>query len=287
VDEIVWLDQVEDADRWAIDETRFRIGDVAYVTTMRHRATTDRLCVKKPPALIERIVELLAAFRHANIVELGISQGGSTALVAQIAEPRKLVAVELDPEPVEPLERYIDSTGQRDRIRPHYGVDQADRRRQEAILDEEFGDEPLDLVIDDASHLLAETRTSFEVLFPRLRPGGLFIIEDWNWEHLRAEVIHERARQPGTAANAAIATRLREMRDGAPSRARPTPLTILVMELLLCRAWSGDVVADLHATDMWVLVRRGPAVLDRTGFRVADYTHDRFGLLPGVAQLDE
>ena len=39
--------------------------------------------------------------------------------------------------------------------------------------------EPLDLVIDDASHLYGPTMASFEVLFPRLRPGGLYVIEDW------------------------------------------------------------------------------------------------------------
>ena len=40
---------------------------------------------------------------------------------------------------------------------------------------------PPDLIIDDASHLYSETKTSFETLFPQLRPGGLYIIEDWSW----------------------------------------------------------------------------------------------------------
>ena len=37
------------------------------------------------------------------------------------------------------------------------------------IVAEEFGDERLDLVVDDASHSLEPTRTSSETLFPRLR----------------------------------------------------------------------------------------------------------------------
>ncbi|MFP3608175.1 class I SAM-dependent methyltransferase, partial [Paraburkholderia sp. SIMBA_053] len=37
------------------------------------------------------------------------------------------------------------------------------------------------LVVDDASHFYEQTKTSFKTLFPLVRPGGLYIIEDWNW----------------------------------------------------------------------------------------------------------
>jgi hypothetical protein len=40
-----------------------------------------------------------------------------------------------------------------------------------------------DLVIDDAAHVYGQTKRSFECLFPTLAPGGLYIIEDWAWEH--------------------------------------------------------------------------------------------------------
>ena len=66
-------------------------------------------------------VEFLRDFHHSNIVELGISRGGSTALIAQAAEPKKLVALELSPEPVEPLERFIDETNRRATVRPTTG----------------------------------------------------------------------------------------------------------------------------------------------------------------------
>jgi hypothetical protein len=42
---------------------------------------------------------------------------------------------------------------------------------------------PLDLVIDDASHIYGPTKASFQALFPLLRPGGLYLIEDWAWAH--------------------------------------------------------------------------------------------------------
>ena len=34
-------------------------------------------------------------------------------------------------------------------------------------------------MIDDASHLYHPTVTTFELLFPRIRKGGRFVIEDW------------------------------------------------------------------------------------------------------------
>ncbi len=37
---------------------------------------------------------------------------------------------------------------------------------------------PLDIVIDDGSHLSQDVITSFHALFPRLRPGGLYVVED-------------------------------------------------------------------------------------------------------------
>lgn len=37
---------------------------------------------------------------------------------------------------------------------------------------------PFDLIVDDASHVNKLTIRSFEILFPLLKPGGLYIVED-------------------------------------------------------------------------------------------------------------
>src|SRR6185436_21011315 len=85
-------------------------------------------------------------------------------------------------DPVEELDRFIAERGLGDRLQAHYRTDQSDRPALARIMADAFGDEPLDLVIDDASHSLAPTRDSFEALFPLVRPGGRFLIEDWHWE---------------------------------------------------------------------------------------------------------
>ena len=67
----------------------------------------------------------------------------------------------------------------------HTDVDQSDRGHLAKIADEAFGDAPLDLVVDDCSHQYEATRASFNELFPRLRAGGLYTIEDWDWTRER------------------------------------------------------------------------------------------------------
>jgi hypothetical protein len=69
-----------------------------------------------------------------------------------------------------------------DRLKTYWGIDQADRQALCEIVGREF-DGALDLVIDDASHAYEPTRASFETLFPYLRPGGFYIIEDWAWSY--------------------------------------------------------------------------------------------------------
>jgi len=40
----------------------------------------------------------------------------------------------------------------------------------------------LDVIIDDGSHASFHQKTTFLELFPRLKPGGLFFVEDLNWQ---------------------------------------------------------------------------------------------------------
>jgi hypothetical protein len=46
---------------------------------------------------------------------------------------------------------------------------------------------PFDIVIDDASHASPHQQIALACLFPHVRPGGLYFIEDLNWQPVQLE----------------------------------------------------------------------------------------------------
>jgi len=64
-----------------------------------------------------------------------------------------------------------------DRIRTYKG-DQQDRSLLDHIT-KENAPNGWDIIIDDASHMAAPTKISFWHLFGSLKPGGIYVIEDW------------------------------------------------------------------------------------------------------------
>jgi predicted O-methyltransferase YrrM len=250
------------------DAAGWRVGDTEFVTSYSRNSTLDRFALRKTQDLVEKYVDLCPAYRGANIVELGIASGGSTALLALLAEPRRLVACELASEPVRALDEFRDRHGLADVVRPYYGVDQADRARLRAIVEAEFGDAPLDLVIDDASHLYDETIASFEVLFPRLRPDGLFIIEDWASDYARAKLVAAALAETDAPGHEEAMAQFTDALDRRSEGRGPVPLHRLVPELVeLARV--GETVARVAIDTHWVAIRRGSAALDRDEFRLA------------------
>jgi SAM-dependent methyltransferase len=202
----------------------------------------------KERALVERYVELLEELRPRHIFELGILEGGGTALLFELARPRLLVAIDLKP-PTEPtLQDLISRRGVDEVVRIHDDVDQADRRRLAEIAEEAFGDEPLDLVVDDCSHMYEATRASFNELFPRLRPGGLYMIEDWPWAH--EEPI-------------------------ADMWANQVPLTRLILELVLALASAPGLISEITIDAESVQIRRGDAKVDPLGFHISECSDPR------------
>ena len=81
-------------------------------------------------------------------------------------------------------------------------TDLADRPKMKSILDEEFPDRNIDLVIDDASHVYQETRSSFNSIFPYLKPGGIYIVEDWGVGPLAGRHVAEESSHPCMEAGA-------------------------------------------------------------------------------------
>jgi cephalosporin hydroxylase len=239
-------------------------------------APADHFLIEKPRELVERYIEVIDALAPTRIMELGIRLGGSTAMLSELARPEKLVSVEIAPQLPSGLVRYLERSGRSDTVRPYPAVDQSDRARLAEIVADEFRGRPLDLVIDDASHYYDESTASFESLFPHLRAGGLYIIEDWNWEHLRADGVVALLANPTPEVQKKLDEALERAKSGEPER---PPLTRLIIELLVARASSGDVVAEISVGEDWVVIRRGPQALDAATFRVADLFEDHFNLL--------
>ena len=254
----------------------WQVDGVTFVHGYGQGSTAERFRIQKPRVLFDRYVDLGSRFNGGSIVELGIAAGGSTALLCLLAQPRSLIGFELDSAPVSALAEFITKRGLESIVRPFYGVDQVDRDGMMKIVDAHIGSEPVDLVIDDASHRYEETLVSFEVLFPRLRPGGWFIIEDWAADYAFVDRIEKAAAQP-TAEGAELRLRL----DAAVARGKAItrPLPQIGVELLQACGSSHDVVAEVTVNQHWIVVERGPADLDAHGFRLRDHAPDHWGWL--------
>ncbi|MFM8237169.1 MAG: class I SAM-dependent methyltransferase [Actinomycetota bacterium] len=264
------------APEW-VGDTRFRLAGEQFACGFEE-STEGRLVVCKPRPLVEKNVALLADLAPRRVFELGISQGGSVAVNALSADPELLVAVEISETRIAALDELIERRGLGRSVRLHYGTDQADRARIAEIADREADGAPYDLVLDDASHWLDETRASFETLFPRLRPGGTYIIEDWNWQLRGLRTFREFFRD-------AVASGAVDPHDPRPAPGPPpknpyvahffaemhrVPLERFAVELVLAQSCSASGLASVQVDRHWITIVRGPAELDPDGFRVAD-----------------
>ena len=223
----------------------FKISDVEYVCRpMRGRfaSTPGRFCLIKTRWQVEWYADLLRDLAPRGILEVGLYDGASMALAAELARPDKIIGIDRRPLSTDALDDFIARKRLDSSVRPFYGVDQTDRDALDLLVRTEFCDLPLDLVVDDASHLLDATRITFNCLYPYVPPGGTYVIEDW----------------PMHKPLAAAASK------GAP------PLTMLAFELILACSDRSDAVAAVSLNRNYVVVTRGEAVLDPQSFDLAD-----------------
>jgi hypothetical protein len=135
--------------------------------------------------------------------------------------------------PNEAVQWHIDRLGLTDRIKLHYRVDQADERRLQAIVAQEYGKEPLGAVIDDASHFYEQSKKTFEALYARVMPGGYYCLEDWAWAH-----------EPGRTQEGAL----------WPDK---TSLANLLFQIILLQPSKSDLVRDIVVNKNVAFIQRG------------------------------
>jgi hypothetical protein len=104
--------------------------------------------------------------RPIRLLEIGIRKGASLRVWKEWFPQLELYAVDIDAD-----------------CRQHcppdcttFIGDQADPEFWETVLPEL--PDKLDIVIDDGSHIANDQQTTFDVLFPRMATGGLYVLED-------------------------------------------------------------------------------------------------------------
>jgi hypothetical protein len=156
------------------------------------------------------------------------------------------------------FDRFCRTHAAGQRIRTYYGVSQTDESRIAEIVRTEFRDAPLDVIIDDASHVYRNTRRTFEIAFPLLRPGGTYVIEDWGWAHW----------------------------PGHQAFMGQTALSMLIMELTMLCASRPDLVSEIRIFPAFAFIRKSAAAEPMSRIRLESLYQKRGIELVGQKDLN-
>lgn len=238
--------------RWESDH-RLVVGETSFELAVFLKGFTGEadFALQKTRGIVERYLDLRDEFHEANVVELGIFRGGSVALLVEALSPNKMVSIDIETERVAQLDEFVAARGLTKTIVPHYGVDQSDTAAIDEIVARHFGDAPLDLVIDDASHDRDLTLASFNALFWRLRPGGLYIVEDWSAELGWERLFRSDPERYKTELELIVST---------------PGLSPLLLDALLSIGYDDSIVAELTVVPGLAMLRRGVGEIDSTNF---------------------
>lgn len=228
---------------WAADDSGFRLAGFDFrIEQLLPRDDADEggyIRVYKTRAMVEqyrRLFDHRQGWTCRQAMELGVWDGGSAAFWNEVLEPERFLAVDVRAAPLLGNVDAYRASARGGALSFHWGVDQADAVALRNVLSSERI-EHLDLVIDDASHHYVKTCASFATLFPRLRPGGLYVIEDWAWS-LNPKFL---------AAN--------------PHWRQKHPLASIVLDLAANMAVHRGAIANVEVLPAFVAVERGPAPL--------------------------
>jgi hypothetical protein len=122
-------------------------------------------------------------YRHLpiNILELGVAAGPSLSMWLRYFDSATVIGIDIDPSCVKFARgRAKVLTGSQD---------------DETFLRPIVQAYPPTIIIDDGSHIAAHMIKSFNILFPFLQPGGIYVVEDlaFHFENQGGEVIASNA----------------------------------------------------------------------------------------------
>jgi predicted O-methyltransferase YrrM len=231
--------------------SEFKLDGFLFVcdfTSHLNRATDEQnIIIAKSRNLIDSLYKYLSGTKPRTILEIGIAQGGSAFLYTSLFNLSKYVGVDTRPADARVLTLLREKYGP-DRVKLYYQTSQTDKARIAQICNDEFGG-PCDAVIDDGSHQYELSVQTVEVALPHLRPGGLYIIEDWGWAHW-----------PGD--------KWQDQKKGY-NMDKPA-LSNLVFELIMLCASRPDILSHGLIERGFAGFERGPAELDWHTFKIKE-----------------
>ncbi|WP_342228094.1 class I SAM-dependent methyltransferase [Rickettsiella endosymbiont of Rhagonycha lignosa] len=102
---------------------------------------------------------------NANVLEIGIQNGGSLQILNKYFKNAHIYGVDINP-------KVLDLRLEENILVHNFDI------TDEQTLKKSFKNITFDIIIDDGSHICSDIITTFNLLFPRLKPGGVYLIED-------------------------------------------------------------------------------------------------------------
>ncbi|AYO83647.1 class I SAM-dependent methyltransferase [Methylobacterium brachiatum] len=137
--------------------------------------------------MVNDYLSRLGGLKIDSLLEIGILRGGSVAFFNEQLKPKRHMAIDIHREEggLDTLADKVNSGERGDRqLHVRYDISQSDTQGIVSEYERKFGVRAeFDLIIDDASHSYELSLETFNGLFPRVKPGGIYAIEDWGWGH--------------------------------------------------------------------------------------------------------
>jgi hypothetical protein len=212
-------------------ENEFNIGGISFLCGLHDYSleTNDqRVVILKNRAVLANYIAVFASKPPNNALEFGIFQGGSLILFPLMFDLVKFVGIDICKR-VDALEDIFKKHPVGKTVKTYYEVSQTDRVAITDIINTEFQDVPIDLIIDDASHQYELSKTTFEIVFPLLAPGGTYVLEDWGWAHW----------------------------PGFTSFEDSTSLSLLLFELIMLCASRPDIISEIRVFPTFAFITKG------------------------------
>jgi cephalosporin hydroxylase len=182
LEKIKWGNQGSDYHDFTLKGVPFRL---VLANHNKHKTTDEFIVLLKNKTLLNTQARLLDYAKPKNMVELGLYEGGS-AIFWHLFYDMRYLGFDILERP-QAIASWIKRLGLEKEVRLEYKTSQSDEVAINSAVNAHFGEADIDVVIDDASHQYHLSRRSFEILFPRVRNGGIYCLEDWSWAHANSD----------------------------------------------------------------------------------------------------